>query len=148
MKIWNSITDFILSDLYFYIWAGMTVTFLIFLVALKILEEIYVRKKGKRWLKLLDKYGIGDDFEAPTSVWMHIDCLVWLAEEYNLDSLYEAQDKFDELYTCHFYSKRLSDEQMKALQSMDPDEREFALLALRRGEGIERKNNIEENNND
>ena len=144
MKIWNSITNFILSDLYLYIWTGIMAGFFIVWIVCKIIEHIYVNKGYEEWCNNLRKYGIPDELEAPKYVWNHIDHLVWLAEEYNLDSLYEAQDKFDELYTCHFYSKRLSDEQMKALQSMDPDEREFALFALRHGECVERNNASEE----
>ncbi|MBE6645015.1 MAG: hypothetical protein E7612_06530 [Ruminococcaceae bacterium] len=147
MKIWNSITNFILSDLYLYICAGIMVGVLIAWIVYKIVEHIYVNKGYEEWCNNLRKYGIPDEFEAPKYVWNHIEHLIWLAEEYNLDSLYEAQDKFDGLYTSHYRSINLSGEDMERFWAMDSNERESVLKFMADCEGIERKNNLEESNN-
>ena len=146
MKIWNSIKFFLLSDLYIYICFGMTLICLVGLIVLHILARIKFNKDFKKYCERQRKYGIPEDYEAPSYVWNHIDYLLWLCDEYNLDSLYEAQDKFNELHASHWNYIKCSEEINRKLQSLTPDEREFALRALRHGESVERKNNIEENN--
>ena len=143
MKIWNSITNFILSDLYLYIWTGIMAGFFIVWIVYKIIEHIYVNKGYEEWCNNLRKYGIPDELEAPKYVWNHIDHLIELAEEYNLDSLYEAQDKFDELYTSHYRSVNLSGEDMERLWALNSNERESALKFIADCEGYERKNKLE-----
>lgn len=120
--MWEKFSSFLGSDLFFYICTAISFCALIALIILKIIVCIYSRKGLKKWCSLLDKYGIDDDFDAPNYVWQHIDHLVWLCEEYKLDSLYEAQCKFDELYTTHW--------------KYFPD-------AFRQGEAVERNNRIE-----
>ena len=144
MNIWDKISNFINSDLYLYIWTGIMLAALIAWIVYKIIEHIYVNKGYEEWCNNLRKYGVPDELEAPKYVWNHIEHLIWLCEEYNLDSLYEAQDKFDELYTCHFKAIRVSDEFMESLQSTDSDTRNFAFKAFRHGGAVKRNNNLEE----
>lgn len=143
MKIWNSITNFILSDLYIYICTGIMAVFFIVWIVCKIIEHIYVKKCYEEWCNNLQKYGIPDDFEAPDHVWNHIGYLIWLCEKYKLDSLYDAQDKFDELFTSHYRSINLSGEDMERFWALNSNERESALKFMADCEGYERKNNLE-----
>lgn len=142
-KIFNAIGDFLVSDLYLYILCGCLGAVIGFLAVLKVISFFIERRNSKEFVRLCNKYGIEDDYRAPAYVWMHIDCLIQLAERYELDSLYEAQDKFNELHASRFNYIKCSEEINRKLQSINPDEREFALRALRYGEGIERKNHLE-----
>lgn len=148
MKIWNSISNFILSDLYLYICAGIILVFFIFWIVCKILEHIHFNKGYEEWCNNLKKYGIPDNFEAPGSVWLHIEELIYLCEKYNFDSLYEAQDKFDELYTLHYRRINLSGEDMERFWALNSNERESVLKFMADCEGYVRKDNIEEKNDD
>ena len=62
MKIWNSIANFILSDLYLYICAGITVVALIVWIVYKIIERNYVNKGYEEWCNNLKKYGVPEDY--------------------------------------------------------------------------------------
>ena len=143
-KIFNAIGDFLVSDLYLYIFYGALGVALGLIISVKILEFFIERRNNKEFVRLCDKYGIKDDYLAPGYVWEHIGYLIQLAERYELDSLYEAQDKFNELHASYWNSIKCSEKTTRKLQSLNPDEREFALRALRHGEGIERKNNESE----
>ena len=140
-KIFNAIGDFLVSDLYLYIFYGALGAVLGILIVLKIIELFINCRNHKKFLRLCDKYGIDMDYRAPDYVWDHVEYLMVLAERYELDSLYEAQDKFDELHSSKWISIKCSEDINRKLQSLDPDEREFALRALRHGEAVERKNN-------
>lgn len=139
-KIFNAIGDFFLSDLYLYIFYGCLGAAIGLLAVLKVIGFFIERRNSKEFVRLCDKYGIDDDYRAPDYVWDHITYLIQLAERYELDSLYEAQDKFNELHASHWNYIKCSEEINRKLQSLNPDEREFALRALRHGEGVERKN--------
>ena len=145
MNVWDKISNFINSDLYLYICFGCLLASLFCWIVYKVLEHIEFRKGFGEFCRLLETYGIPDDFEAPRYVWEHIDFLLGLCKEYNLDSLYEAQAKFDELYTVYYKSIPASDEVMEILQSPhSSDEKEFMLRALRYGGAVELNNNLEE----
>ena len=88
-----------------------------FLIIVKAIEFIVAYKKNKEWNQLLRKYGVPAELEAPDYVIVHIAVLIALCEKYNLDSLYEAQDKFEELYCSCWESKVVSEEQNRAIQS-------------------------------
>ena len=145
-KIFNVIGDFLVSDLYLYIFYGALGVALGLIISVKILEFYIERRNNKEFVRLCDKYGIEDDYRAPDYVWDHVGYLIQLAERYELDSLYEAQDKFNELHASHWNYIKCSEEINRKLQSLDPGERVFVLRALLHGEGVERKNNIEESN--
>lgn len=145
MSIWEKILKFIDSDLYMYICLFGLITAFFLWIILKILEYIQGRMDYKRGVQLMKKYGVPENLEAPDYVVVHIAYLIALCEKYGLDSLYEAQDKFDELHSAYWKSKPASDEVMKILQSPhSSDEKEFVLRALRHGEAIERNNNLED----
>ena len=139
-KIFNAIGDFLVSDLYLYIFYGCLGAVIGLLAVFKVIGFFIERRNNKEFVRLCDKYGIKDDYRAPDYVWDHIGYLIQLAERYELDSLYEAQDKFNELHASHWNYIKCSEEINRKLQSLNPDEREFALRALRHGEGVERKN--------
>ena len=143
-KIFNAIGDFLVSDLYLYIFYGCLGAVIGLLAVFKVIGFFIERRNNKEFVRLCDKYGIKDDYRAPDYVWDHIGYLIQLAERYELDSLYEAQDKFNELHASHWNYIKCSEEINRKLQSLDPDEREFALRALRHGEAVERKNNENE----
>ena len=141
MKIWDKINAFLESDLYLYICLGAFLFGLVLIGICKLIEYILERRDYNKFLLLMDKYGIPRDIVAPDYVVCHMAYLIFLCEEYNFDSLYEAQDKFDELFTCYWRAIKVSKEINRKLHSLNPDEREFALRALRHGEAVERKNN-------
>lgn len=143
-KLFNAIGDFLVSDLYLYIFYGCLGAVIGILAVLKVIGFFIERRNYKEFVRLCDKYGIDNDYRAPGYVWEHIGYLIHLAERYELDSLYEAQDKFNELHASYWNSVKCSEEITRKLQSLNPDERKFALRALRHGEGIERKNNESE----
>ena len=145
-KIFNAIVDFFLSDLYLYICLGMILFGLALIGICKLIEYILERRSYDKFLLLMDKYGIPRDIVAPDYVVCHMAYLIFLCEKYNFDSLYEAQNKFDELFSSYWNYKKLPDKTVAALQSLNPGEREFVLRALRHGEAVERKNDIEVNN--
>ena len=142
-KIFNAIGDFLVSDLYLYIFFGCLGAVIGLLAVLKVIGFFIERRNSKEFVRLCDKYGIEDDYLAPAYVWVHIEYLIQIAECYELDSLYEAQEKFNELHASYWNSVKCSKETTRKLQSLNPDERELALRALRHGEAVEHKNNIE-----
>ena len=142
--IWNKIFNFFISDLYFQIVTVWFIPGLLLIGICKIIEFLKERKDTKEFSRKCEKYGLPEDFEAPHYVWNHIDHLMWLCDEYQLNSLYEAQDKFEELYFPYFMSKRASNEEMWLLQNPRTDENELALRAKRHGEAIERENDLED----
>ena len=145
MNIWDKIIKFIDSDLYAYICLGCFLTAFFLWIILKILEYVQGRIDYKRGVQLMKKYGIPENFEAPDYVVVHISYLIALCEKYGLDSLYEAQDKWDELHSVYWKSKPVSNEVMEILQSPhSSDEKEFMLRALRYGGAVELNNNLEE----
>ena len=145
MNIWDKIIKFIDSDLYVYICLGCLFAAFFLWIILKILEYVQGRIDYKRGVQLMKKYGIPENIEAPDYVVVHIAYLIALCEKYGLDSLYEAQNKWDELYASYWKSIPASNEVMKILQSPhSSDEKEFLLRALRHGEAVERKNNLED----
>lgn len=116
MSFWERIHSFFLSELWW------KISFIIFIVCVVleimriIIDKYLERKAEKQFKEKLHKYGIPKFFEAPDLVWVHIGVLIELCEKYELDSLFEAQDKFDELFTSHWRRTKLSDEDMKELQ--------------------------------
>ena len=145
MNIWDKIIKFINSDLYLYICLFAVFTAFFLWIILKILEYIQGRKDYQLGVKLLKKYGVPENLEAPDYVAVHIANLIGICEKYGLDSLYEAQYKWDELYSSYWKIVPVSDEVMKILQSpRRTDEKEFMLRALRHGEESECKNNLED----
>lgn len=145
MNIWDKILNFINSDLYFYICLGCLLAAFFLWIILKVLEYIQGRIDYRHGVQLMKKYGLPENLEAPDYVVVHISYLIVLCEKYGLDSLYEAQDKFDELHSAYWKSKPASNEVMEILQSPHSSgEKEFMLRALRHGEAIERKNNLED----
>ena len=140
MSFWERIHSFFLSELWWKIYFIMFIVYVVLEITTTIIDKYLERKAVKQFEKKVYKYGIPKDFEAPDSVWYHIGVLIELCEKYELDSLYEAQDKFDELFTSHWRSIKLSDREMEILQGPDTDEKQFLLRALRHGEGVERAN--------
>lgn len=116
MSIWQKILNFINSDLYLYICIFGFFTCLFFSIIIKVIESIIACKKNKEWNRLLCKYGVPAELEAPDYVTLHIAVLIALCEKYNLNSLYEAQDKFEDLYCCYFKSITLSEEENRRIQ--------------------------------
>ena len=149
MNIWEKILKFIDSDLYMYICLGCIITSFFLWIILKVFEYIQGRIDYRHGVQLLKKYGVPENLEAPDYVVVHIAFLIGLCEKYGLDSLYEAQFKWDELYSSRWKSVSVSDKVMEILQSpQSSDEKEFMLRALRHGEAIERKNNLEDKSNE
>ena len=116
MSFWERIHSFFLSELWWKIYFIMFIVYVVLDITTTIIDKYLERKALKQFEEKVHKYGIPKDFEAPDSVWYHIRTLIYLCEKYELDSLYEAQDKFDELFTAHWRSTKLSDEDMKRLQ--------------------------------
>ena len=143
-KIFNAIVDFFLSDLYLYIFYGCLGALIGLLAVLKVIGFFIERRNSKEFVRLCDKYGIEDDYLAPGYVWVHIEYLIQLAECYELDSLYEAQDKFNELHASYWNNIKCSEETTRKLHSLNPGKREFFFRAFRHGKAIERKNNENE----
>ena len=109
MNIWQKILNFINSDLCLYINLGLFLCCFVIFAVLKLIEYFVVRK-------LLHKYGLPEEINCPEYVMVHILHLIALAEEYNLDSLYEAQEKFEDLYCCYFKSITVSEEENRRIQ--------------------------------
>lgn len=97
-KIFKIIGDFLASDFYLYSFCGCLFIFIGAVILFKIIGYFINRRKHKEFLRLCKKYGIDSEYKAPDYVWSHIDCLMNLAEVYELDTLYNAQDKFNEIY--------------------------------------------------
>ena len=116
MSLLQKILNFINSDLYFYICIFGFLTCLFFLIIVKVIEFIVGYKKNKEWNQLLRKYGVPAEFEAPDYVIVHIFVLIALCEKYNLSSLYDAQDKFEDLYCSYWESKVISEEDNRMIQ--------------------------------
>ena len=116
MSFWERINSFFLSELWWKIYFIMFIVYVSLEIIRIIIDKYLERKAVKEFEEKVHKYGIPKDFEAPDSVWYHIGALIELCEKYELESLYEAQDKFDELYSVHWRSMKLSDEDMKTLQ--------------------------------
>lgn len=116
MSFWQKILNFINSDLYLYICLGSFLCCVIILAILKLIEYFLGRKNCREFTQLLHKYGLPEEINCPEYVLVHILHLISLAEEYNLDSLYEAQEKFEDLYCCYFKSITLSEEENRRIQ--------------------------------
>lgn len=116
MNFWQKIDSFFLSELWWKIYFIIFIVYVVLEITTTIIDKYLERKAVKQFEEKAYKYGIPKDFEAPDSVWYHIGVLIELCEKYELDSLYEAQDKFDELFTAHWRSTKLSDEDMKDFQ--------------------------------
>lgn len=116
MGIWQKILNFIDSDLYMYICLGSLLIAILLWVVIKVLEYIKCRIDSRELTRLLHKYGLPEVIKAPDYVIVHILCLISIAEKYNLNSLYEAQDKFEELYCCYFKSRNVSEKENYIIQ--------------------------------
>ena len=134
MSFLERIHSFFLSELFWKIYFIMFIVYVVLDITITIIDKYLERKAEKDFEEKVHKYGIPKDFEAPDSVWYHIGALIELCEKYELDSLYEAQDKFDELFTAHWRSTKLSDEDMKRLQHP-----EFKLSRMRTCSEVDRE---------
>ena len=116
MSFWEKIHSFFLSELWGKISFIIFIVYVVLDITTTIIDKYLERKAVKQFEAKMVKYGLPADLEAPDHVSWHIATLIYLCEKYELDSLYEAQDKFDELFTAHWRSTKLSDEDMKRLQ--------------------------------
>lgn len=141
--MWNKIFNFFISDLYFQIVTVCFIASLLLIGICKIIEFLKERKDTKEFELLMIKYGLPADLCAPDYVAHHIATLIYLCEKHELDSLYDAQKKFDELFTV-YWSEKHKIMEARLLQNPRTDENELVLRVARHGEAVERENNIED----
>lgn len=120
----EKINSFFLSEgymLFCFICLGIC---FVFEIVSGIVAYFKAKKLDKRALALLHKYGVNIEEPIPCEVYFHVMTLIELCEEYNLDSLYEGQAKYDELFTCLWESRKATNEEMRKLFKVDEDLKE------------------------